>query len=153
MHKTRWSLEFDMHICIITTISIRSTNQLYRRYVSIHRTVVISRRTKFYGWQNILQCRKCEKRSSASFLLVSTLLDRIHLIRQSCLRSDNFFRIAIATFWAYQEKKTSLWLCSSKYHWKRKYETSLLEHEVFMLKIDRIQSNANNAILYCFVLS
>ena len=56
----------DGHTCPILTICIRSTNQLYRRYVSIHRsvvtygrTVVIYGRTIFCSWYNVVPCRKC----------------------------------------------------------------------------------------------
>ena len=58
------------HTCPILTICMRSTNQLDRRYVSIHQTVVTYRRTVvIYSWTIVYSWYRQEVRHTVLALL------------------------------------------------------------------------------------
>ena len=95
------------HTCPILTICIRSTNRLYRRYVSIHRSVVTYGRTVvIYGWTifciwyNVVPCRKCViqhlRFCLASFRPSSNLLC-MYMVSQMVRSIDRIHRTKLFT--------------------------------------------------------
>ena len=102
------------HICPILAICIRSTNPLYRRYVSFHRTVVIYRRTIFYRWQIVVQYRKFVIQSihhtDNLYPIDKSALPTVRFVpSDSCyLPSDNVLRMA--TCFAMQEVRNTIFI-------------------------------------------
>ena len=119
------------HTCPILTTCIRSTNQLYRRYVSIHRSVVTYGRTVIYSWTifcswyNVVPCRRCVIqhlcfclagfRPSSNLLCMCMVSQMVRSIDQSDPLDKAVYGRTIFYRWIYSNPlRTKISLCSLK---------------------------------------